>query len=104
MNTSKLFLLLDYLNEAGMINSVSRALRKEFTIEDTLESKLWNHIKKYIKSKQKNYEKLDKTYILINIFNNDIKSLNRTHSRLYKRIKSILVYNYINNKPIIEDW
>lgn len=104
MNTSKLFLLFDYLNEVEGVSFINRKLLKQFSKEDTLELKLWTHIKKSNQLKQSKELRLDKTYILNNLFNGDLKSLNRTASRLFKRIKSILIYDFIEDKPIIEDW
>lgn len=104
MNTSKLFLLFNYLNQIDRISFINRKLLKQFSKDDALELKLWSHIKKSSQLKRNKDLRLDKAYILDNFFSDDLKSLNRTASRLFKRIKSILVYEFIQDNPIIEDW
>jgi len=104
MNTSKLVLLFDYLNSIGKVGFINKKLVKSFLKEDALELRLWSHIKKCSKLKNQKKLKLQRNYVIENLFNGDAKSLNRTASRLYKRIKSILTNEFIQDKPLIEDW
>lgn len=104
MNTSKLLLLFEYLCSTKKVNLINKKLIKQFLKEDALELSLWTHITKSSKLTYNKELRLNKDYIAENLFDNDKKSLHRTASRLYKRIRKILIHDFIKTKPFIQDW
>lgn len=104
MYNTKLTNLLILIHQQKRFAALHRYLQRQYDNNEGLEFKLWEHLKRYIARKELKSKRLDRKYIEDNLFNKDKKSLNRTASRLYHRVREFMIYEYLSENEIIEDW
>lgn len=104
MKETKLVALILVVYYQNKELALHRYLQRQYFKSDGLEFILWEHIRKIIRKGDLNHKYLERIYIQKKLFHDDSKSLNRTASRLYLRIKKFMIERFLDKNQIIQDW
>lgn len=100
----KLVALISIVHKQKKMTALHRYLQRQYTQPEVLELMLWEHIRKIIKRSRPDTKRLQREYILTNLFGDDAKSLNRTASRLYSKVKHFMMESFLNDNQIVQEW
>lgn len=104
MKETKLVALISIVHHQNRVTALHKYLQRQYFKSDGLEFILWEHIRRIVKKGNLNHNRLERKYIQKELFNDDLKSLNRTSSRLYLRIKNFTIEQFLDDNSIIQDW
>lgn len=104
MYNAKLMFLLKVIHEEKQFISLQRYLQRQYDNDSVLEFRLWKYLKRHITRQGFESKQLARKCIEEKVFDNNAKALNRTASRLYRRVKRFMIDGFLDKNAIIEDW
>lgn len=104
MYNTKLMNLLILIEEEEKMELLHKYLRRQYDKNDALQLHLWEYFRKNLCKRTEAPELFKRSYIQEKLFNNNKKSLNRTASRLFLKVKSYMIEGYLAENQITEDW
>lgn len=104
MKNTKIVALIDIVKHQNKLIILNRYLQRQFFKSDGMELMLWQHLKKIIKKGNLESRILERDYVQEHLFDNNVKALNRTSSRLFQRIRNFMIEEHLEENQIIRDW